>query len=114
MLSVRPGWLWGDIAYFQREGECERGMLESWKALITSPGTPGALAKTLQDFAALYPNGKEKKKEKRKATHINKLQAQYETPKPIILSLRKMKHEVSPQGMTAEADTHSLPATCIT
>lgn len=50
-----------------------------------------------------------KEKKKKKAKHINKLQAQYKTPKPIILSLREMKREVSPQGMTTEAETHSLP-----
>lgn len=80
-------------------------MLESRRALTTSPGMPQTLAETLQDFAVLYPKGKEIK-----SKHKNKLHAQYETPKPVILSLREMKREVSPQGVTTEAaDTHSPP-----
>lgn len=103
MLLVSPVQLWRDIVCFQREAACETRMLESQRPLTTSPGMPRALAETLQDFAALHPKGGEKSK------HINKLQAQYEIPKPIILSLREMKREVSPQGMTTGADSHSLP-----
>lgn len=85
--------------YYQRE-VCGTGMLESQRALTTSPGMPGALAETPQDFAMLHPKGRGGRQ-----THK---QTPSKTPKPIILPLREMKHEVSPQGMTTEADTHSL------
>lgn len=49
------------------------------------------------------------KKEKKKNLRLNKLQAQYKTPKPIILSLREMKHKLSPHGINTEPDIHRLP-----
>lgn len=48
-------------------------------------------------------------KGKKKNQDLNKLQAQYKTPKPIILSLGEMKHKLSPHGINTEPDTHSLP-----
>lgn len=50
----------------------------------------------------------QRKKKRIKKKVIHSLRAQCETPKPIIPSLREMKHEESPQGMTSQADTCSL------
>lgn len=67
-----------------------------------SPGMARALAKTLRDFAGLYP--KEEKRKKKSPTHKQTPSTVWNL-KPINLSLREMKHKVSPKGMTTEADT---------
>lgn len=104
MLLVRPTWLWRDIACFQNEDMCvcqgcpshrgnsqlSQACLEFWQRCCMK----------LQCFI---------QKGKKKNLRLNKLQAQYKTPKPIILSLREMKHKLSPHGINTEPDIHRLP-----
>lgn len=75
VLLVKPTWLWGDIACFQREEMCVSGVPESQKVFTASPGMPGALAEALHKIAELYPNGKKKSKTYTNCRHSTKLQS---------------------------------------
>lgn len=105
MLSVRSAWLWRDIAYYQRE-VYETGMLESQRALHF-PRHAWSSGRDTAGFCSASSKREGGGGGEGGGSQTHK-QTPSKTPKPIILPLREMKHEASPQGMTTEADTHSL------